>query len=50
MREKALEEEQQAQMKEQAILGALKPESQRMNEIKEQMQNPQNFMPSELFT
>ena len=37
MKEKAMEEEQQAQMKEQAALGILKPQSQRMNEIKEQL-------------
>ena len=50
MKEKALEEEKQVQQKEQAILGFLQPQSQRMNEIKMQLQNPQNYMPNEKFT
>ena len=37
MKEKAIEEEQQAQMKEQYALSILKPQSQRMNEIKKQL-------------
>ena len=36
-------------MKEQAILEFLEPQSQRMNEIKKQLKNPQDFMPNEMF-
>ena len=49
MREKAMKEEQEGQQKEQVLLDYMQPHSQRMNQMKNELQNPSNFLPQELF-
>ena len=49
MQESALKEEQEGQHNEQILLKFIEPFSERMNLMKELMDNPHEFQPKELF-
>ena len=44
-----MKEEKEGQQKEQLLLNFMQPHSQRMNQMREELQNPKNFQPNEKF-
>ena len=49
MREQAFKEEQEGQQKEQILLNYMQPHSQKMDEMRRELQNPEEFQPNEKF-
>ena len=49
LKEQAIKEELESKQKEQVLIDYMEPHSQRMNQMKNELQNPQNFMPLEKF-